>query len=354
MKIQDRYLARTVLAASGTAAIVLVGLSAFFVFIGELSDVGEGNYGILQVLLFIALNVPQGVFELLPVIALLGTLIGLGGLAGGSELTVLRASGVSVKRLAVSALMAGVLLALLAWVLGNWLGPKSARLAQHFKASATAGHSLSESGHSVWLRDGRNYIHIGAVPAADHIVNVKIYQLGDEQTVIRMLAADSGRYRGGKWHLHDVRISRPSADGVQVQHLDSVQWSGRFKPSLLRLFVMKPQYLSALGLWRYAHYVKVNGIKPGRYAKAFWRRVAAPFTVLAMVLLSVPFVLGPLRSVSGGQRLFAGVLVGILFFLANQILGKSGQVYAIVPWAVAWGPTLVLLLIGLWGVNRVE
>src|SRR5699024_5616986 len=108
MKIHDRYIVRTVLSASVIVGLVLLALSAFFVFIGELKDVGEGGYGVLQALLFITLNVPRGLYQLLPVIALLGALIGLGGLASGSEIVVLRTSGVTIRRLAVSSLLAGL------------------------------------------------------------------------------------------------------------------------------------------------------------------------------------------------------------------------------------------------------
>lgn len=354
MSIQDRYILRTVLGASGVAAVVLLGISAFFVFIGELHDVGKGHYGIAQALVYIVLSVPQGLYQLLPVIVLLGALLGLGGLAGGSELVVFRASGVSVKRLAGSALMGGMVLALLACFLGNWLGPRGERMAHLVKARATAGRALQDAGQGVWLRDKNDYVYIGGVPAADRMVNVRIYQLDDGQAVTRMLAARSATYDHGKWRLHDVKVSRLSASGVKVGHRDQMDWSGRIQPSLLRLFVIKPENLTTAGLWRYAHYMKANGVRPGRYALAFWSRMATPFTVLAMVLLAVPFVLGPLRSVSGGQRLFVGVLAGLVFFLANQILDNAGQVYGLAPWAVAWGPTLLLAALGAWGVRSVD
>lgn len=354
MRIHDRYILRTVLAAAGVAAVVLVGISAFFVFLGELHDVGKGQYGLAQAVLYVLFSVPRGMYQLLPVIALLGSLMGLGGLAAGSELVVLRASGISPERLTVSALLAGLILAALAAGLGNWLGPRGGQLAQRIKTDASSGHVLPGGGRSVWVRNGSDYVHIGGVPQADRMLNVKIYRQGAGQTVSTMISARSAHYNDGEWHLQHVKVSRIAPSGIKVSRMAHMTWSGRIRPSLLRLFVVKPDNLSAVGLWRYAHYMKSNGISPGRYAQAFWRRIATPFTVLAMVLLSIPFVMGPLRSVGGGQRLFIGVLAGLVFFLANQILGNAGHVYGLAPWVVAWGPTLVLAAAGIWGLRAVD
>ena len=113
MSVLDRYIVRSILGAVLLVMMVLLVLGALFMFIDQQDDVGIGHYTALDAFWYTLLNLPQLAYELLPITALIGSLLGLGSLARGSELTVIRATGVSVARLAGIALMAGLLLMLL-------------------------------------------------------------------------------------------------------------------------------------------------------------------------------------------------------------------------------------------------
>src|SRR5262249_38698508 len=105
--VLDRYIVRTILGAVALVMAVVLVLGALFVFIDQQRDVGTGNYTEVGAFWYTLLNLPQLAYELLPIVALIGSLLGLGSLARGSELTVVRATGVSVARLASMALLAG-------------------------------------------------------------------------------------------------------------------------------------------------------------------------------------------------------------------------------------------------------
>src|SRR5580704_19574102 len=112
MSVLDRYIVRAILGAVLLVMLVLLALGALFVFIDQQDDVGVGHYTALGALWYSLLNLPQLAYELLPITALIGSLLGLGSLARGSELTVIRAAGVSIARLAGTALLAGLILVL--------------------------------------------------------------------------------------------------------------------------------------------------------------------------------------------------------------------------------------------------
>jgi lipopolysaccharide export system permease protein len=73
-----------------------------------------------------------------------------------------------------------------------------------------------------------------------------------------------------------------------------------------------------------------------------------------MVFLAVPFVFGVLRSVGIGQRIFAGALMGLAFFLLNKVLGHMAVVYSLNPLFAAAVPGLLFLGIGFWFARRVH
>ena len=104
MRILDRYIAQTVISGTLMTLMVLGALLAFVDFVGEIDDVGKGQYGVTEAALYVLLSLPKRLYELFPTAVLLGSLLGLGTLAGNSELIVVRASGVSIFRIARSVL----------------------------------------------------------------------------------------------------------------------------------------------------------------------------------------------------------------------------------------------------------
>lgn len=348
MKLFDRYLARTVIATTLIVALVLVGLYTFFSFIAELKNVGVGDYSLFTAALTVLLEAPQGLYEIFPVIVLLGTLMGLGGLAAGSELVVLRASGVSVLRLTGSALQAGLILAVACFWVGDWLAPQGAQLAQQVRATAHSGDAAAQSGQSLWLRQGADFMHINRLLTDSHVVGMQIYQEGPGPRLSRIITAQHARYQNGHWRLRDVTVTRFRGDSVTVDNEAQRDVAAAIKPNLLKLFVVQPQNLSTLGLYRYAAFLRQNHLDASRYMVAFWRKLATPVMVLVMMVLAVPFALGQLRSAGVGQRLFIGVLAGLGFYTFNEIVANTGQVMGLTPWVTAWAPTLLLGGLALW------
>ena len=99
MGLLSSYLMRSILLSTLMVLVVLLMLAGLFEFISQLEDT-RGNYGVPQALLFTLLRLPQLSFEMLPIAALIGSLLGLGSLANGSELVVMRTAGLSVVQMA--------------------------------------------------------------------------------------------------------------------------------------------------------------------------------------------------------------------------------------------------------------
>jgi len=110
---------------------------------------------------------------------------------------------------------------------------------------------------------------------------------------------------------------------------------------------VEPDALSITGLWHYAGYLAAQGLDSGRYWLAFWTKLAQPLVTAALVLLAISFIFGPLRSVTLGQRIFTGVLVGFVFRIGQDLLGPSSLVFGFSPLLAVAVPALICLGIGL-------
>jgi lipopolysaccharide export system permease protein len=125
MRLIHRYIFSSVLVTTLIVALAIIAISTVLNLVDELGDVGKGNYGLALAFQFVLLQLPRGIYELFPIVVLLGTVLGLGALANGSELVAMRAAGVSLMRLAVSALRVGLVFALFSVFISEWLAPRA-------------------------------------------------------------------------------------------------------------------------------------------------------------------------------------------------------------------------------------
>jgi lipopolysaccharide export system permease protein len=354
VKRLDRYLGREVLQAALLVLLVLAALSAFITFFGEFGHIGEGGYGILQALEYSLLTLPVQSLNLFPTAVLLGTLLGLGGLASSNELMVIRTAGISTGRIAVSALVGGLAMAILVALVGEYLAPPANRFADNTRSRQMYGRTGSLSAHGIWARDGDVFVNVRQMVSLNLIRDINIYRFDDGRLVSASHAAKA-RFDKGHWMLRDIATTRlKGTTGAVASHRQSAVWSTLLDPGLLRLFVVDPRDLSAQGLSRYIGYLQDNHLDTTQYRIAFWAKIVRPVTVLAMVLLAIPFVFGPLRSVTTGQRMLVGVLAGIAFYLLNTTVIQVGEVVGAPPLWTTWAPTALLTVGSLIAIGRLR
>ncbi len=352
MTILDRYIGRTLLSSTLLVFAVLLGLFSFFEFVDKLSDLGKGSFGLYDILRYLVLTLPRKIYELFPMAALLGATLGLSSLAIGSELIAMRAGGVSLTRIVVSAMKLGLVFALTAVLIGEFIAPASENLAQRARAEALQIGMVQEN-FGVWLRDGRTFISIGEVLPDLSLLKINIYQFDDQHQLRTQTYADSGRYEDGKWRLYRVNQSQLGQDSIQTRYLPSDTWNSVLEPNVLAVFTVNPEGLSALNLYRYIRHLRHNQQETGRYKLAFWYKIVSPLTTAVMMILAIPFVFSQPRSAGVGFRLFIGIMLGLGFFVLNRGFGFYSLLYGFPPAAGAMLPTLLFFLLSLLMLRRV-
>ncbi|MDG9928560.1 MULTISPECIES: LPS export ABC transporter permease LptG [Pseudomonas] len=347
----DRYIGTSVFFAIVSVLGIIVGLALLFAFIDELGDLSD-SYGTLQALTYVIMTLPRRAYEMLPMAALIGCLIGLGSLASNSELTIMRAAGVSVGRI-VWAVMKPMLVLMLAGVLiGEYLAPWSENQAQAHRALAQGGGEAQSSKHGLWHRQGQEYVHINAVQPNGRLVGVTRYQFDGERRLQSASFARRAEYQGDHWQLEGVQTTRFHENSTEVVEAPAERWDIELNPQLLGTVVLEPEALSVTGLWRYIHYLAEQGLNNGTYWLAFWTKVLQPLVTAALVLMAISFIFGPLRSVTLGQRVFTGVLVGFVFRIAQDLLGPSSLVFGFSPLLAVAVPAAICALAGVFLLRR--
>lgn len=354
MMIFDRYIAKTVLISTLLALLILSALDTFFAFVAEIGDIGHGDYGVAQALQFIALTLPGRIHQLFPMAALLGCLMGLGALASNNELVVMRASGMSITRLIRSVAQAGLVLLVMAALLGEYVAPASEQLAQSQRALAMTRQIVMKSSYGFWARDGKRFVNIRQILPESHLGGVSIYEFDANNRLLSSTYAAMATYDGKQWLLQDIQQSLIGMDSVTTRHFAQSVWPSLLTPNLLKVVSVKPEDLSARDLHKYIDYLRKNKLDTQRFEQAFWARLIEPLAGMVMLVLAVPFALGTVRKVGAGQRILIGTLIGMAFYLLNQTVGQFGQVYGFNPLLSASLPTLLFLMLGIVLLRRVR
>ncbi len=343
MNILDRYIVRSILGFVFLVMGVVLLLGALFVFIDQQDDIGMGHYTALEALWFTLLNLPQQAFELLPITVLIGSLLGLGSLARGSELTVIRSTGVSILRLAGAALIAGLILMGIEVLLGEYLAPPLQVAAREHKAFAKYTNISFGSGSGAWVRDGNLIINVARQSGQRQFGSMQIFELSPDHRLVALgHAVNATAAADKKWLLGDYTESRFSDDSVQAMAPGKRVLQSNVTVGFLGLAAQDPNTLTNRALWQLIQYSRANSLDTSRYVFAFWSRIARTVAIVFAVLLAIPFVLGSLRSSGAGTRTLMGLLLGICFFLAQRLIESGTIVFDLNPLVLAWIPTALL------------
>ena len=155
----DRLLGGGVLAAILLVWAVLLGFDAIVAFGEEVDEIGQGDYSAGTAMLQVLYTLPRRAHMMFPTAAVIGTLIGLGGLAATSELTALRAAGMSRLRIGLGASLPILLLTGLMMLNAETLGPWGEQRAQVLQLSAKSKDLAVARWSGLWAREGDTFLN---------------------------------------------------------------------------------------------------------------------------------------------------------------------------------------------------
>ena len=349
-KIHDVYVGRVVLTSVLATWAIVLGLDLVqAMLIGEIGDLG-GNYDFAHALLYTVYTAPRRAYTLFPSAAVVGALMGLGQLAASSELTALRAVGLSRRRLSGAVALALGVLTLGMVLVGETLAPWGQRYADSMKSEAKSNNMILSQYAGVWAREGDMFLNAHAgqqrISGADRwleLRNVSLYQFDDDGRLTSIAVAAVAEHRPSGWVLRDVTRTRFGATSVDQEKVPLERWKTQLDEAALAASVTRPRYLPSRDLRESIAYFKRNGLDPGDFEEIYWGRWFYPLNVLALCLAAVPFAFGSLRSGGLGKRLFIGIVFALGFWMLQTLFGNLAQAFRF-DIRVAFALPLVVML----------
>lgn len=353
MKLLGRYIAHSVLLSTLAVLLVIVGLDLIFSLLDELDNL-RGSYGFSQVLNYLLIRLPYRFYLFLPIAILVGVLIGLGNLAATNELTVMRASGVSIPSLIFQACKPVFLLLMLALVASELWLPSLEQYADTYRWEKLNDKRQAAliSSHDLWLKESNNLYSINVARDDGQLLGVRIFELNPDWSLKKMITAPRADYINKHWQLTKARVITFSASQLKEMTYPKLVINLPIEPQYVALQAFDADDLPPSQLWKYAGYLESKGQASGYYWLAFWKKVLLPVTVFAVVLLGASFTFGPLRSVPAGTRVFHGIVIALSVKFVQDLLGPSALLWGFSPALAVLIPAAFCGALGFWFIYR--
>jgi len=376
MKTIRRMIYGEVLIAIAFVAMGFLALFFFFDLVDELQYLGRNNavlggltlasdvYQIRQALVYVALLVPNHLYELLPISVLIGTIFVMARMAQSSEYTILRTSGLTPWRALIMLLNLGAFFVLISFVIGEYVSPLTERNAQLLKARYMGSISVGQTG--AWLKEKQVYnsviANVRTLSPANEMLGLQILEFNNAGLMVsKMQAASASFGLDDAWQLHNVTrtefnvAASPDNAGKLAAQTASVtkstvakfRWPTEITQQMVSVALLKPERMGTLDLFNYIRHLDDNGQAAQRYEIEFWKKIFYPLSCLVMVMLALPFAYLHFRSGGIAAYVFAGVMIGISFFLLNNVFGYVGNLQNWEPWLAAAAPGMLYMALSL-------
>ena len=204
----------------------------------------------------------------------------------------------------------------------------------------------------MWQREGDNFMHFNALEAGGVVYGITLLQFDGKQRLQSAVRATRATYQGDHWIMEEVVKTDFSSWQTMRNKHTTMRWDTGITPKLLSLVVVAPDYLPLADLYRYSRYLEQQGLDDDNYLLALWRKLLQPAAIGGLVLVAISFIFGPLREGTMGFRIFAGVIVGIVFQTSQDLLGPASLVFGFDPLYAALMPILICFLAGLLLLSR--
>ncbi|MEZ5538438.1 MAG: LPS export ABC transporter permease LptG [Pseudomonadales bacterium] len=359
MKQLNRYVAKHIVAATLLVIAMLVGLFSVSLFAEEMSDAPD-HYSLINIFIYVIFSVPGMVATNATFALLIGSLLGLGVLASQSELTVMRASGVSVLNIVLMVIKPALVLIVLIGLVREFVVPAADRYANHFRAEKIEEdplYNLIRSTHGLWLRQENQFVHFNYVNAQGDVFGFARFAFSDDgemkfaQYAPRAVHKGDGTEPG--WQLENARTTTFDNNETKIDVQENF-WKSELNPNLVAVVALDPEEMSMRELHYYINYLGDQNQDARTFELTFWGKVLQPLAMIGLVLVAISTIFGSLRATTMGYRLFFGIMLGMAFRFSQSILGPASMVYGFSPWMAIALPIVVCWGLGFFFLARVK
>ncbi len=341
----DRYISRLYLRVVGLSFLALLGLFYISTFIDKSDKVFKGQASTGMVMTLLAYMTPQFVYYVIPLSALLSVLITFGLLTRNSELTVMKACGISLYRASVAVVLLSLVSSAVLYGMEQQLLARANRRAEVLDAQIRGRPPrISNIANRRWIvgKDGAVYHYAYFDPDQNALNALTIYRpQADRWALASTTFVNRAMYRGG-WQAdrgwtQDYASSKPKWESFGARAMPSLE-----PPDYFEAEQPLPDMMTVAQLRREVAELSASGFNFVPLAVELQRKLAFPFVTFVMTLLAVPF------GVAAGRRgtvygIGLGIVLALGYWIAFSAFIALGKAGLLSPVLAAWSPNIIVL-----------
>ena len=303
-------------------------------------------------IMMVVLNLPQVFVMTIPISTLFAVVMTINRLSLSSEITVLRACGVSINRIALPVFTFAIIASVLSLFINEFIVPPTSRMSQHLAVYSLQKKHVPEGKMNYTLkemREGNILKRLFYVQRCKNktLQNVTVLDMSNEDT-IQLIQAKTGRTDNMGWVFENGIIYTLSKTGKIFN--TTLFESSTINFGLENLNNLVKENSNQYSFFKLARYIKnhrkqFDEVKSRKLNVELWDKVALPMTTLALALVGVPLALTPPRVRYNRGFLFS-VLIIFVYYLIRAFSLNLGETGAIMPFLAAWLPMIVIFIIG--------
>jgi len=351
MKIIDHYITKTLL--TYTLAVLLIWLSiySFFNFLAELDSVGKENYTILEAFKYITLKMPEVAYSQASPVILLGCVLGMGHLATTEQLLIFRVAGFSLLKITWLTVKNALIFIFFIILLGELLAPILTKYSENMRSSALGANSLSLSQNGFWIRDSNNFINVENNIDGKFFNQITVIEVNSLNEIERVIKSKNALFDGNSLDMSNSEIFTIGKSGnfesISLKERNSYNKTVSFDRDLVDSLEKEPKDLTTWTIIKQIEFLTDNKLRSGVLEVELYNRLVRPLTLIAMILLSMLFILGSTRDATLGRKIFFGVSLGLSFELLSRVGGALALSFDFSPLLSSMLPTVIVMVISI-------
>ena len=348
MRLIKQYVSSSVLKSTLVVLLAVCSLDVITTIVDQ-ADSMRGDYTFPAVLEYTAYLIPKKLVTSIPIAVLIGVLFGLGQLASTSELTVMRAAGLSVRKLGWFAMRGALLIIFVGMFIAEYVAAPlelHAEAKRDIKRMGEEVAAIQDSDNGFWGLEGDEFFHVNTILPSGKMYGLVRFKFNEAYQLERVEFSEEALYLDGAWLLQDTSVLAINERSMAEDLVPESWWRSEMSPRVMQIVAADEANLSLRDLWYYANFLSSQGLDNRVYELTFWQKVLQPLASMSLVFIAISFVFGPLRQVTMGARIFTGVIVGIVFSTVQHILGPISLVYGLSPVLAVAIPILGCFVIG--------
>ena len=358
MSILDRYVSREFLKNILFITIAFIALFLIVDFFEKIRMFLSNQATAGQMASYFLFRIPMILAQILPAAVLLSSLITCGVLSRHSEITAMKANGVSLYRISVPIALIAALACLLVFLLTEWVTPYANERAEYIRRIEVQKQKPKGifKQDQIWYRGQRGIYNFRLFdPERNRLQGITIHYLDREMNLTMRLDAEWGEWRENRWVFHNLLITRfqsgefPDLSRVKQQAVDLPE-----SPSDFRVVQKSADTMGYFELRRYIDKLQAEGYDATRYAADLHGKVAFPLVGIILAAIGISFSLRSERSGGIARGIGAGLVIGFSYWVVyafGMSLGRSG---ALPPLFAAWLGNILFGAASIWMVLRIK